>query len=492
MTKRLIVLSMLAALTIAAGCAPTCQPEDSTEYMAILMDGKKIGHTMQSRAVADGKVTTIVDMHLAIGRGGTALVIRQKEMHVETAKGKPISFKTFQNMGALGSESSVGTVDADGKCAITITKGGRKRNISIDWPEGALMSEGLRLLSVRKGLAEGTTYAALVFEPSLRKAMACDVTVGGKAKVDLFGREVTLTKVTTAISMGAGKLNTVTYTDDKFNALKSVVSMMGMNLEMIACPKAFALSPNEDVDFLAKTVIASPQPLGDVSKVKSITYQVTSTGKGGEKLVFIEGAGQKVVRGANRAVTLTVTPVRPAAGVKLPYKGKDKAALAAMKPSRYVESDDKDVIALARKAVGDTTDAAEAIRKIEKFVGDYIIQKNLAVGYASAAEVVKSKSGDCSEHAVLTAAMCRAVGVPAEVVTGMVYAPRWRKYRHAFIPHAWVRAYVGDKWVGVDAAAGPYGAGHIAIAAGNGDPEGFFQAINTMGNFKIASVKIAK
>jgi transglutaminase-like putative cysteine protease len=118
--------------------------------------------------------------------------------------------------------------------------------------------------------------------------------------------------------------------------------------------------------------------------------------------------------------------------------------------------------------------------------------------------VAASKQGDCSEFAVLTAALCRAVGIPAQVVVGVAYVnwdPMLRRTinpqstetantEHVFGGHAWVQAYVGDKWVGLDAAfksAGLHGydPGHIALAAGNGDPEDFFNLIGTLGQFTI-------
>ena len=63
----------------------------------------------------------------------------------------------------------------------------------------------------------------------------------------------------------------------------------------------------------------------------------------------------------------------------------------------------------------------EAVRRIESFVARYIDNKSMSVGYASAVEVVESRQGDCSEFAVLTAALCRAVGIPAQVVVGIAY-----------------------------------------------------------------------
>jgi len=93
---------------------------------------------------------------------------------------------------------------------------------------------------------------------------------------------------------------------------------------------------------------------------------------------------------------------------------------------------------------------------------------------------------------VLAAAMCRAVGIPAQVVTGLAYVDQWRTVENGFGGHAWVQVYIGDKWIGLDAAfRGGYDAGHIALAAGNGNPGDFFSLVTTMGQFKIEKVIVS-
>jgi len=137
-------------------------------------------------------------------------------------------------------------------------------------------------------------------------------------------------------------------------------------------------------------------------------------------------------------------------------------------------------------------------------VGDYIENKSLSVGYASAVEVAASRQGDCTEHAVLVAAMCRAVGIPAQVVTGVAYVEDFAGLQ-GFGGHAWVQVYVGGdpaarepgKWVGLDAAfksagLGGYDPGHIALAVGNGNIEEFFSLVKLLGRFKIDKVTVSK
>ena len=101
--------------------------------------------------------------------------------------------------------------------------------------------------------------------------------------------------------------------------------------------------------------------------------------------------------------------------------------------------------------------------------------------------------------------MCRAVGIPAQVAVGIAYVKEWGGLHNSFGPHAWVQAYVGGdpasrepgKWVGLDAAfksvgLDGYGPGHITLAVGNGNPEEFFNLINTLGLFKIDKVIVNK
>jgi transglutaminase-like putative cysteine protease len=69
--------------------------------------------------------------------------------------------------------------------------------------------------------------------------------------------------------------------------------------------------------------------------------------------------------------------------------------------------------------------------------------------------------------------------------------------RQGFGGHAWTQAYVGDKWIGLDASfkgggRGGYDAGHITLATGNGNPEDFFNLAATMGQFKVEKAIVAK
>jgi len=106
--------------------------------------------------------------------------------------------------------------------------------------------------------------------------------------------------------------------------------------------------------------------------------------------------------------------------------------------------------------------------------------------------VAKSREGDCSEHAVLAAALCRAVGIPAEMVIGVVYVPL-KDRAPVFGAHAWYRVFLDGKWVQMDAALPDgWGLGHLALATGSGNIDDFFQLLGTLGQFSITQAEVEK
>jgi hypothetical protein len=84
----------------------------------------------------------------------------------------------------------------------------------------------------------------------------------------------------------------------------------------------------------------------------------------------------------------------------------------------------------------------------------------MGVAFASAREVLERLSGDCSEHAILMAAMARAVAIPAKVVSGIVHV------NGQFAYHMWVEVWTGEDWFALDATIGEgsVDATHIKLA----------------------------
>jgi len=494
-TKTLFALTTFVAAFGGLGLARPAPALAELDYFAVFMEGKKVGYAIQTRVVTGTTVTTTENVSITISRAQLPVTMNMTEVSIETTEGKPVGFKSVQDLGLMTMEIE-GEVTDQSKINLKTTSMGSTQTQTIDWPAGAVMAEGLRLMTLKKGLKAGTVYSVKLFSPGMLQALDAQIRIGTKKNVDLLGRVVALTEITSDANLpGAGHIVTTSYVDDELRAQKTVMPVAGMHVEMVACEKEVALSENEPLDLIDKMFIPSPRPLDSVSSAESITYYLTPTAPPGD--FKIPTTDNQTVRRQQETVIVTVKPVAAPAKAALGYKGTDKQILEALEPTRFLQSDRREIIDLARKAVGRTTDASKAARKIEAFVADYIENKSLSVGYASAAEVAASRQGDCSEFAVLTAAMCRAVGIPAQVVAGLAYVKDFAGVRDQFGGHAWAQAYIGDKWVGLDAAfksagLGGYDAGHIALSVGNGDPEDFFNLITSLGRFKIDKVIVKR
>jgi transglutaminase-like putative cysteine protease len=156
----------------------------------------------------------------------------------------------------------------------------------------------------------------------------------------------------------------------------------------------------------------------------------------------------------------------------------------------YLQSEDELVKKHAADAAGDETDPWKAAQLMEHWVWQNLKNKNFSTLLASAAEVAKDLSGDCTEHAVLLAAMCRVRGIPSRVAVGLVYVPNLS----SFGGHMWTEVFEKGVWIPLDATLGKGGiaADHIKFADSSFSDEGestpistFLPMVGSLGKMKI-------
>jgi Transglutaminase-like superfamily len=84
------------------------------------------------------------------------------------------------------------------------------------------------------------------------------------------------------------------------------------------------------------------------------------------------------------------------------------------------------------------------------------------VPMASARVVARDLRGDCRHYALLTAALCRAQGIPSRTAIGLLYVDRPKP---ALGFHMWTEVWIDGRWLGLDATLGlgHIGAGHVKI-----------------------------
>jgi len=152
---------------------------------------------------------------------------------------------------------------------------------------------------------------------------------------------------------------------------------------------------------------------------------------------------------------------------KLPCPGEPLPADTAA--SLYEDKDDPAILAAAVQWKG-IADKRKLVKKVMLFVYDHITDKNYRHGTLSASETLKAKSGDCTEHAALAAALLKVLGMPVRNAYGLVLSDEGR-----FFFHNWLEVHTGDGWVPADPtfAQFPADAARLLIArsAGGGGSE---------------------
>ena len=470
---------------VGQGPAQAALDQPRTEWLVILVNGQKSGYVKSTRTPNGDKVTTEVVSLMTMKRGDAVAEIRSVSTMLETAEGTPIKI-VKETTGAGMAQKVTGVLLSSGRLRLTTEAAGQMNSREIDWPTGALMSEGQRLEALRHGLEEGVTYTSTYFDPDLLEAVPVTVAVGQNTSLELRGRAAEGIHVKLTMTVRGNALDMDMYVDEEMNTLKTVTHRMGMSVEMVACSEQEATGKMSPTEIIRATFVAAPKTLTAKQRDNPITYAIRRISKAPLSII---STGEQTSSPKGEMLALHIEPARLESGGKLPYEGDDPAVLAALEASHWIQSDAGEIIALANIAKRNATHPAQAAANVSSFVMAYIRDKNFEVGYASALEVLKSRQGDCTEHALLTAALCRALGIPAQVVFGLVYVDRFEDQTDIFGGHAWTRVYVDDAWVSIDAAVGKFDTGHIALAVSNdGNPADFFQIADILGDIEIVSI----
>ncbi|MFW6145936.1 MAG: transglutaminase-like domain-containing protein [Planctomycetota bacterium] len=474
-----------AVLVLAAVSAAAYGDDAHVRYLAVFMNDTKVGHLRSARRVEGDRVIHEEHLSMSVQRFGVTMPIRIDDRYVETAAGEPVEFASTLQAGPLGRTVRRGRIE-DGTLHLTVEEAGSSRERILPFPDGALFPEGVRLRRLAEGLKAGTTYEMAIWDPQSVDALAVKVTVGPTAPTMLIGRSVPATEIVNRVSTSMGTMEIVEHVDAGGTVLRSTLPVMGMQLRLVACDQAFATAPSESFELRDAATVASPRPLPAARQSVRATYTLKPAE--GVSLILPDTGEQTVRTQSDAAVVVRVALATPGKATR-PYEGDAADVRAMLDAGEHVQSDHPKITARAEAIVGEIADAGAAAKAIEAWVGNHIADKSLSVAYASALATLTSGEGDCTEHAVLTAALCRAAGIPCRVVMGVAYTDAFEGRQHCFIAHAWNQAYVGGRWVTLDAALGA-DAGRIALGVGNGDPLDFIGLTQSLGRFTITAATV--
>lgn len=455
----LAALLFFASHIIAAEKTPPV-PEREESWQAIFLGGQRVGY---ARALVDpreidGKtvVHTSAETQMTIRRFGQVLKMNTALSSEETLDGDLLQFRfSMANPPATSSET-VGQVTGK-ELELQTTVNRKTKTSTTPWKAGVKSPTFQDRLLRISPLKPGETKSFEAFFPEMSKPGTLTVSAGDLEPVELLdGKKATLQKFKVDNSLLPG-IVTYAWVDKNGQTVKSSTSMIGLEMATYTVTKEEALKTLtvNDLDLGVSTLVKTNK-INRPHETKKVVYNIRIRDDNPSK-VLPTGDTQSIKSTGPETAELTVNAL-PIPLTSPPEKVDEEY----LKPTRFLQSDDERVIEHANRAAGDLTDLAAMAKAMEKYVRDKLTNKNFSTALASAGEVARTLEGDCTEHAVLLAAMLRVKQIPSRIAVGVVYVDSLQ----AFGGHMWTEARLGGKWVPLDGTLGRGGIGatHIKLA----------------------------
>jgi hypothetical protein len=119
---------------------------------------------------------------------------------------------------------------------------------------------------------------------------------------------------------------------------------------------------------------------------------------------------------------------------------------SSLQNTRFLNTDNREIQRLSERFRHSSTPLAD----IERFVFNHIVHKKIGIPIIPARDILRMRSGDCTEHSILTIALLRAQGIPARAAVGMILTESFAGMEDVFVFHMWVEAFANGRWVLID------------------------------------------
>jgi transglutaminase-like putative cysteine protease len=476
--RRLIYAVPFLALSMHSACADSTlstapKPLDEV-WEAAYVQGEggvdvKIGHVhLNSVAVtSDGKqlIRTTKELRLVVGRADAKAEMKADVSTDEDADGKVQAIVARIWLG----KEKVQTIECGIKGEqITVNLGAGAKQYRWD-PANLGLAREQTLLRDRKA-KPGDEFIYRYYETQITHPVTVHVAVKDLEDVALPGnvKRKLLRVVASPESLvlpNGGKLNlpAATFWADpvSYETIKTEMDIPEIGkVSLIRTSKVAALAPNGQApDLMKRQSIFLRAAVPDMHERDAIVYRISYKGDAAPKELVASDDRQVIKNASGNTFDLVISAKRKPVGT-----GVDKAGAEFLKSNYFLNSDDAEVKKLATRAVGTERDPWKQAQKIEGFVRSFMLPADYTEAMAPADHVARTRTGDCTEYAMLTGAMCKAVGIPARTAIGLVYVNNLLgKPGLAF--HMWTEVFVNGQWLGLDATLGQgsIGPGHIKI-----------------------------
>jgi transglutaminase-like putative cysteine protease len=468
-------LGFILLVVAAAAAEPRGKMFEET-WEAAFLDNTKVGfvHTTVHQVESDSQkvLKTLKVLDLKVNRFKDTVSLRSETGSDETAEGKVTG--VFLRYYLAKDQQMVvrGTVEGD-HLHVKGSGGGTGQaglDKKIPWDDHVVGLYRQDHLFKEKNVHPKDQFSFRSYQPELTHVVTTRVTVKDYEEVDVLGPKGAKTKqrllrVEAVADKVAGiQLPALTvWLDQERQPVRTQMEIPGLgNITLYRTTRETATKAGGaiDKDIGISQLIRLKGRLPRGLFTESAVYRITVTGDDDPRTLFAQDVRQQVKNVKKNSIELHVR-AQGHSGV-VPGPGDVKAEY--LKSCYFINCDDARVKSYAREAAGTATEPWKKALRIERWVHDNMQNKNFTEAFATADHVAKTLEGDCTEHAVLAAAMCRAVGVPSRTAIGLVYLEKGGVPYMGF--HMWAEVWVNGIWTPIDATLGRgyVGAGHLKIS----------------------------
>jgi hypothetical protein len=493
-----LVLGLLAPACARSPDPTTAAPTETT-WDACYIHGEKVGHVETTIKTVGPPARRLLEIEthnqIDIRRFGDMNQMDIRTHSVETPAGEVRHFTVTTKMG--GDPITLQGKIVGHELQIETERAGKTEKNSFPWQTETKGFQGVEQSLERQPMQPGESRNLALLVPVGNQVMvaAAELEARQLESTGLLDGEQTLLHIDcrlTPMGVKGNGIQTVVWTDDRGRAIKTFAS--GIELESFRTTRERALEPASSKGFDLETnmIVKIDQPLPPPTETRRVRYRIEVTDDDPSQL-FPETSNQHVTKTSANTAEIVVTaphyddpPSADAATHDSPPTADDLSS------NSMLQSDDPTIVAMAREARGKAQDRLTVARALEAFVHRTVTSKNFSQVFATALEVARSHEGDCTEHAMLLAALCRASQIPARVVVGLVYVPS----KQGFGYHMWTRVFDGKQWLPLDATLGQggIGASHLELAESNLNDAaaltGLISVVQVLGKLKIDVLEV--
>lgn len=456
----------VGVFVLAAGAAAhATAPGFAAWYVIVDGDGAQLGHAAREvRQTADGREIVESQQLYLSEEGSTAAVLTSRSVYLEDRAGRIAAIdKELRN----GREwTRIAARIADGVAYVTRETPAGTWTGEVALPAGVRFDEGEALFRAWDRAAT-PRLEFLNFDIDAPDIERVVVEAGPP---DAEGRATAIRwRYERDQLVGVARL---VFADDG-RVLEVAQPMFGATIRVLETDRETAQRLHPPYRVMASVSTRSPYRISDAAARGHVRY----------RFAFRDGMSFTPPQTGEQRVTiqdgLVSVDVCATCG---PGLAADAAALAdALRPTVWMQSDHRRLRELAepiaRMDVSDARKMELLLARARPYLGRIDFR-----GHYSALDTLTRRAGDCTEAAVLLAALGRAAGIPTRVASGVVYSrARYHGVSNAFLPHSWTLAYVDGAWRSYDLALETFDSTHIALTIGDGDARSIAAAAQLSG-----------